>query len=74
MRGKLKLLKADLKTWKKEVFCMLDSTIENKKSAIEVLDGIDDALGLEMKEIIERNRITAELIRNLIWKEALLSQ
>ncbi|KAL8556294.1 hypothetical protein ACS0TY_003931 [Phlomoides rotata] len=39
-----------------------------------VLDRIDDAMGLEESDIIQRNKSTAELIRFGQYKESLLSQ
>lgn len=37
--------------------------IESKKARIECLDKIDDAMGLEAYEIIERNRVSAKFLR-----------
>lgn len=66
LKEKLKLLKTDLKVWNKDVFGMLDTSIEVKKAAIDTLDRVDDTFGLEEDEIMERNRLLAELLRKLI--------
>ncbi|KAL8498955.1 hypothetical protein ACS0TY_022059 [Phlomoides rotata] len=56
------------------VFGDIDYNIDSKKKEIEVLDRIDDVMGLEEEEIIHRNKSTAELIRFGQWKEKLLAQ
>lgn len=35
---------------------------------------MDEVFGLEVEEVIQRNRTTAELMRYLIWKDKFLSQ
>lgn len=74
LKEKLKLLKSDLKLWNREVFGYLDTNIDMKKERIGVLDRLDDTFGLEEEEIIERKRVSAELLRDLIWKERILQQ
>ncbi|KAL8508001.1 hypothetical protein ACS0TY_018527 [Phlomoides rotata] len=59
-------------SWSSQTFGALDSIIEKKKGEIETLDRIDDALGLEEEDIIERNKIQAELKRYLLWKEEVM--
>lgn len=48
--------------------------LEAKKFEIALLDIIDNTLGLEEDEIIDRNRLSAELLRGMIWKENMLYQ
>ncbi|KAL8476394.1 hypothetical protein ACS0TY_028897 [Phlomoides rotata] len=52
LKEKMKLLKRDLRGWNKEIFGNIDFNID-KKEEIEVLDRIDDAMGLEEAEIIQ---------------------
>ncbi|KAL8510781.1 hypothetical protein ACS0TY_017557 [Phlomoides rotata] len=73
LKGKLKLLKKDIREWNKVVFGDIDY-IDTKKKGIEVLDRIDDVMGLEEEEIIQRTKSTAELIRFGQRKEKLLAQ
>ncbi|KAL8511127.1 hypothetical protein ACS0TY_017812 [Phlomoides rotata] len=54
VKEKLKLLKADLKEWNKQVFGNLDEKIERHKQAIHELDLIDDVFGLEDNEIVKK--------------------
>lgn len=58
LKKKLKMLKADLKGWNREVFGCINSKIVEKKQEMEALDHIDDTLSLEDDEIIARNRIS----------------
>lgn len=58
----------------REVFGILDEKIKEKKLQIELLDIVDDVLGLEEEEVIERNKNTAELVRCLYWRESMLGQ
>ncbi|KAL8478721.1 hypothetical protein ACS0TY_030560 [Phlomoides rotata] len=51
--------------WASYIFGNLDLSIENKKGEIEALDRIDDTFGLEVNEIIDRKRVSAELLRDL---------
>ncbi|KAL8542624.1 hypothetical protein ACS0TY_003487 [Phlomoides rotata] len=74
LKEKLKLLKMDLKSWNKTMFGNIDNQIEDKKRKIEILDRIDEALGLDEDEIIKRNLLTTELMRGLIWHDELMSQ
>ncbi|KAL8557848.1 hypothetical protein ACS0TY_005085 [Phlomoides rotata] len=74
LKEKLKLLKKDLRDWNKYTFGDIDHNIESKMKEIEVLDRIDDVMGLEEAEVIQRNKSTAELIRFGQWKERLLAQ
>ncbi|KAL8512999.1 hypothetical protein ACS0TY_019243 [Phlomoides rotata] len=74
LKEKLKLLKKDLREWNKVVFGDIDFNIDTKKNEIEVLDRIDDVMGLEEEEIMQRNKNTVELIRFGQWKEKLLAQ
>ncbi|KAL8534970.1 hypothetical protein ACS0TY_010843 [Phlomoides rotata] len=74
LKEKLKLLKMDLKAWNKTEFGNIDNQIEEKKREIEILDQIDEALGLDEDEIIRRNQLIAELTRDLIWRDGLMSQ
>lgn len=48
--------------------------MRRKKWGIATLDRIDDVFGLDMEEMIERKRNTAELIKALHWKEKILFQ
>ncbi|KAL8508390.1 hypothetical protein ACS0TY_018850 [Phlomoides rotata] len=74
LKEKLKLLKKDLRGWNIEIFGNIDFNIDWKKEEIEILDRIDDTMGLEAAEIIKRNKNVAELIRLGQWKEKLLAQ
>ncbi|KAL8499899.1 hypothetical protein ACS0TY_019784 [Phlomoides rotata] len=74
LKEKLKLLKKDLRGWNIEIFGNIDFNIDSKKEEIEILDRIDDTMGLEAAEIIKRNKNVAELIRFGQWKEKLLAQ
>lgn len=74
LKEKLKLLKADLKVWNREVFGNLETSIAQKTTYNKMLDIIDDSLGLEDHEIIKRNQISAELNWVLIWKDNLFYQ
>lgn len=69
LEEKLKLLKGDIKIWSKSTFGQIEDTLESRKVDIEALYIIDDALGLEEEEIIERNQPSTELLRGMIWKE-----
>lgn len=73
-KEKLKLLKADLKCWNREIFGHLGTVIDEKKSEVEALDRIDDVFGLEPEEVIRRNRVTAEkkfyLVREVTLSES----
>lgn len=61
-RAKIELLKCDLKTWNNSNLGIMDKVIEPKKLEIASLDRINDSSGLDMNEMIERKRKTAELI------------
>ncbi|KAL8506366.1 hypothetical protein ACS0TY_017299 [Phlomoides rotata] len=74
LKEKLKLLKKDLRGWNIEIFGNIDFNIDSKKEEFEILDRIDDTMGLEVAEIIKRNKNVAELIRLGQWKEKLLAQ
>lgn len=74
LKEKLKMLKTDLKIWNKEVFRWMDSNIAAKKERIGELDRVDDVFGLEEEEVIERKKVSAELLRDLLWKEQMLQQ
>ncbi|KAL8470805.1 hypothetical protein ACS0TY_033399 [Phlomoides rotata] len=74
LKEKLKLLRQDLKTWNKEVFGIMEEKIAEKKQVIEELDTIDDTFELEEEEVVRRNRVAAELIRCLNWKDSILAQ
>ncbi|KAL8512997.1 hypothetical protein ACS0TY_019241 [Phlomoides rotata] len=63
LKEKLKLFKSDLRGWNKVTFGNIDFNIDTKKEEIEILDRIDNAMGLEEAEIIQRNKSTAELIK-----------
>lgn len=65
LKEKLKLIKSDLKEWNKTMFGYLDFQIDMRRSKIEVLDRLDEVFGLEDGEVIERNRVTADLMRYL---------
>ncbi|KAL8480950.1 hypothetical protein ACS0TY_027463 [Phlomoides rotata] len=71
---KLKLLKRDLKVWSRETFGAIQQKMENQRDDIDRLDIYDEVFGLEDEEIIERNRIGAELKRNMIWNNKFLFQ
>ncbi|KAL8521151.1 hypothetical protein ACS0TY_011630 [Phlomoides rotata] len=74
LKEKLKLLKKDIRDWNKCIFGDIDHNIDSKMKEIEVLDRIDDAMGLEEVEVIQQNKSTAELIKFGQWKEKLLAQ
>ncbi|KAL8469021.1 hypothetical protein ACS0TY_032008 [Phlomoides rotata] len=74
LKEKLKFFRNDLKIWNREVFGHLDANIEARKEELESMDIIDDTFGLEEPDIIRRKVCTAELLRNLHWKEAVLFQ
>ncbi|KAL8503466.1 hypothetical protein ACS0TY_022276 [Phlomoides rotata] len=52
----------------------MEEKIAEKKQAIEELNIIDDTSGLEEEEVVRRNRVTAELMRCLNWKDNILAQ
>lgn len=56
------------------MFGNLEQQIESRKGEIEVLDHIDEAMGLEDEEIARRNQLMAEMLRASIWRDKLLSQ
>ncbi|KAL8509567.1 hypothetical protein ACS0TY_016697 [Phlomoides rotata] len=56
LKEKLKLFKCDLRGWNKVIFGNIDFNIDTKKEEIEILDRIDDAMGLEEVEIIQRRK------------------
>ncbi|KAL8501606.1 hypothetical protein ACS0TY_020933 [Phlomoides rotata] len=74
LKERLKLLKKDLKGWSREVFGGIQHKIENQRGDIECWDRVDDVFGLEEEEVIERNKIEAELKRNMIWNDKFLFQ
>lgn len=74
LKEKMKLLKKDLQIWNTSVFGNKEIQIEEQKQEIEALDRLDDVFGLEEEEVINRNKIAAELMRNLIWRDNLLAQ
>ncbi|KAL8523184.1 hypothetical protein ACS0TY_013234 [Phlomoides rotata] len=74
LKEKLKLLKADLKTWSRDIFGEMNQKMEVQKETIDKLDRFDEIFGLEEEEVIERNRVEAELKRNLIWHERFMHQ
>ncbi|KAL8512922.1 hypothetical protein ACS0TY_019182 [Phlomoides rotata] len=74
LKEKLKSLRNDLKVWNREVFGQIDQNISEKQREIETWDRIDDTLGLEENEVIDRNRCSAELLRYSLWKENQLFQ
>ncbi|KAL8533767.1 hypothetical protein ACS0TY_009966 [Phlomoides rotata] len=74
LKEKLKLLKADLKTWNKESFGALDSRIERHRKAIQELDMKDESTGLEEQEVIRRNETRANLLLDIRRKDSLLLQ
>lgn len=69
LKEKFKILKHDLKHWNKSVFGVIDENLETKKAEIEIINRIDGTMGLEEEEIINRNRLSVELLRDMIWKE-----
>ncbi|KAL8473872.1 hypothetical protein ACS0TY_030651 [Phlomoides rotata] len=73
LKEKSKRLKADLKTWNKEIFCSLDKQIEERRQKIKQWDAIDDILGLEEEEIAARNRERAPLFNDVKNIDNLLS-
>lgn len=52
----------------------LDRSIGYKKNNIDRLDVLDDTFGLEENEIIERQRLMEELLKETQWKESQLFQ
>ncbi|KAL8529587.1 hypothetical protein ACS0TY_006859 [Phlomoides rotata] len=74
LKEKLKMMKTYLKRWSHKTFGALNQEMEEQRGTIDKLDRFDKVFGLEEEEIIERNRVTAELKRNLIWNESFLSQ
>ncbi|KAL8493541.1 hypothetical protein ACS0TY_024656 [Phlomoides rotata] len=48
--------------------------METQREDIERLDRFDEVFGLEEDEIIERNKIGAELKRNMFWNDKFLFQ
>ncbi|KAL8472645.1 hypothetical protein ACS0TY_029741 [Phlomoides rotata] len=73
LKEKLKLFKSDLRGWNKDIFGDIDYNIDTKEE-IEILDRIDNVMGLEEAEIIQRNKCTAELIKFSQWKVKFLAQ
>ncbi|KAL8555298.1 hypothetical protein ACS0TY_003197 [Phlomoides rotata] len=71
---KLKLLKKELKVWSRETFGSLQHKIETQREDIERLDRFNEVFRLEEDEVVERNKIGAELKRNMIWNEKFLFQ
>ncbi|KAL8541409.1 hypothetical protein ACS0TY_002610 [Phlomoides rotata] len=74
LKKKLKLLKKDLKVWSRETFGAIQHKIDDQREIIECLDRFDEVFGLEEEEIIERNKIGAELKRNMIWNDKFIFQ
>lgn len=74
IKEKFKLLKQDIKIWNREVFGSIENRIEKNREEIKCLDLLDDAFGLDDSELIDRNRNTAELYRNLSWRNNLYAQ
>ncbi|KAL8536611.1 hypothetical protein ACS0TY_011982 [Phlomoides rotata] len=74
LKEKLRMLKQDLKGWSREAFGSLHFKMESQRETIERLDRFDEVFGLEEEEVIKRNKIGAELKRNMIWNEKNLFQ
>lgn len=72
IKEKLKLLKAELRTWSQATLGNLDRNIEEKKEEIQRLDIIDDALGLKEDEIKHRELIMDDLLKESSPREAQL--
>lgn len=60
--------------WKEQTFSKQDSSIEEKKAEIEMLDLLDDAFGLDEDEAERRTLISNELMTEMGWREAQLFQ
>ncbi|KAL8479250.1 hypothetical protein ACS0TY_026208 [Phlomoides rotata] len=73
LKEKLKLFKKDLRGRNNVTFGEIDYNFDSKKKEIEILDRINDAMGLEEAEIIQRNKSTAELIKFSQWKERFIA-
>ncbi|KAL8461664.1 hypothetical protein ACS0TY_032954 [Phlomoides rotata] len=67
-------LKEDLKEWNRSTFGNMEEKIEKHREEIWKLDAIDDTLGLEEQEIIQRNHESALLLSELQRKDSLLHQ
>ncbi|KAL8543707.1 hypothetical protein ACS0TY_004320 [Phlomoides rotata] len=63
------MLKADIKQWNTEVFGMIDQRIEKRNEEIMKFDILDEVLGLEEHEIIQRNEEQARLLYELKCKD-----
>ncbi|KAL8547280.1 hypothetical protein ACS0TY_006850 [Phlomoides rotata] len=74
IKEKLKILKSELKGWSKVVFGELERKIEEKKTEIERLDIMDDALGLEPEEEEQRRNLMNDLMKETNWREKQLFQ
>lgn len=74
LKEKLKLLKMDLKSWNILVFGNKEQQIATQKQEIEILDRFDEVFRLEEDELINRNRLSTELLRNLIWRDSMMAQ
>lgn len=61
IKEKIKLLKEDLKTWNREIFGDIGTSIEKCRQEIKMLDTIDDVMGLDDSEIVKRNELKALL-------------
>lgn len=73
LKEKLKRLKKDLKEWNKSMFGSLDKRIERKEK-IYKLNMVDEALGLDEQEIVERNKERAMLFQDIKQNDGLLRQ
>ncbi|KAL8536190.1 hypothetical protein ACS0TY_011723 [Phlomoides rotata] len=74
LKEKLKRLKMDIKQWNKEVFRQIDGKIEDRQNKIQELDMIDEAMGLEQHEIIQRNEERASLLYDIKCRDNILQQ
>ncbi|KAL8510658.1 hypothetical protein ACS0TY_017467 [Phlomoides rotata] len=74
LKEKFKKLKEDLKEWNRNIFGNMEEKIEKHREEIWKLDALDDTLGLEEHEIIQRNHESALLLSELQRKDSLLLQ
>ncbi|KAL8462439.1 hypothetical protein ACS0TY_033457 [Phlomoides rotata] len=74
LKEKFKKLKEDLKEWNRSIFGNMEEKIEKHREEIWKLDALDDTLGLEEHEIIQRNHESALILSELQRKDSLLLQ
>lgn len=73
-KRKIKELQSRQENLGQNYFQSSGKRVRKEKIEIKMLDLIDDVMGIEEEEIIERNRLYTELLRGKIWKEKMMHQ